>query len=34
VRLSAIWCSQQNTVYLYDAAGSRYAKLRLPRRVG
>ncbi len=33
VRLSAIWESIQNTVYLYDAGGERYAMVRLPRRL-
>jgi hypothetical protein len=29
VRLGAIWVADQNVVYLYDARGLRYAKLRL-----
>jgi len=29
VRLAAIWVADQNVVYLYEARGSRYAKLRL-----
>jgi hypothetical protein len=29
VRLAAIWAADQNVVYLYDARGTRYAKLRL-----
>ncbi len=29
VRLAAIWVADQNVVYLYDARGTRYAKLRL-----
>ena len=29
VRLAAIWVADQNVVYLYDASGERYAKLRL-----
>ena len=29
VRLGAIWAADRNVVYLYDAAGARYAKLRL-----
>jgi hypothetical protein len=33
VRLAAIWAADQNTVYLYDARGARYAKLRLTNRV-
>jgi hypothetical protein len=29
VRLAAIWVADRNLVYLYDARGTRYAKLRL-----
>jgi hypothetical protein len=29
VRLGAIWAADQNMVYLYDARGTRFAKLRL-----
>jgi hypothetical protein len=29
VRLAAIWVADRNVVYLYDARGERYAKLRL-----
>jgi hypothetical protein len=29
VRLGAIWVADRNLVYLYDARGTRYAKLRL-----
>jgi hypothetical protein len=29
VRLAAIWVADRNVVYLYDARGTRYAKLRL-----
>jgi hypothetical protein len=29
VRLGAIWVADRNLVYLYDARGERYAKLRL-----
>jgi hypothetical protein len=29
VRLAAIWVADQNVVFLYDARGERYAKLRL-----
>jgi hypothetical protein len=29
VRLAAIWAADQNMLYLYDARGERYAKLRL-----
>jgi hypothetical protein len=29
VRLAAIWVTDRNAVYLYDAQGTRYAKLRL-----
>jgi hypothetical protein len=33
VRLAAIWVADQNVVYLYDARGERYAKLRLTNRL-
>ena len=33
VRLAAIWVADQNVVYLYDASGARYAKLRLANQV-
>ena len=33
VRLGAIWAADRNVVYLYDAAGARYAKLRLKTRL-
>jgi len=33
VRLAAIWVADQNVVYLYDARGTRYAKLRLKNRL-
>ncbi len=33
VRLVAIWVAEQNVVYLYDARGERYAKLRLTNRL-
>jgi hypothetical protein len=33
VRLVAIWVANQNVVYLYDANGARYAKLRLTNRL-
>ncbi len=29
LRLAAIWVADRNVVYLYDAGGTRYAKLRL-----
>ena len=29
VRLAAIWVADRNVVYLYDAKGARYAKVRL-----
>ena len=32
VRLAAIWVVDQNVVCLYDAIGTRYAKLRLTNR--
>ena len=33
VRLGAIWASDHNVLYLYDARGERYLKLKLTRRV-
>ena len=33
VRLGAIWAADQNIVYLYDARGTRYTKLRLTGRL-
>ena len=33
VRLAAIWVAERNVVYLYDARGTRYAKLRLRNRL-
>ncbi len=30
VRLAAIWAAAENTIYLYDARGARYLKMRLP----
>jgi hypothetical protein len=33
VRLAAIWVADRNLVYLYDARGERYAKLRLTTRL-
>jgi hypothetical protein len=33
VRLGAIWASDQNMIYLYDASGNRYLKLRLRHRL-
>jgi hypothetical protein len=33
VRLAAVWAADQNTVYLYDAKGARYAKVRLKNRL-
>ena len=33
VRLAAIWVADRNVVYLYDARGTRYAKLRLKNRL-
>jgi hypothetical protein len=32
VRLGAIWVADRNLVYLYDATGARYSKLRLTSR--
>jgi hypothetical protein len=31
VRLGAIWAADRNVVYLYDARGERYSKLRLTK---
>ena len=31
VRLAAIWVADRNVVYLYDARGERYSKLRLTK---
>jgi hypothetical protein len=33
VRLGAIWASDHNVIYLYDAQGIRYEKLRLKQRL-
>lgn len=33
VRLGAIWASDHNTVYFYDACGERYGKVQLTRRL-
>jgi hypothetical protein len=33
VRLGAIWAADQNMLYLYDARGERYLKVRLQQRV-
>jgi len=33
VRLGAIWASDHNIVYFYDAAGERYLKVKLPHRL-
>jgi hypothetical protein len=33
VRLEAIWETDRNTVYFYDARGMRYLKLQLPLRM-
>ena len=33
VRLGAIWAADSNVIYLYDARGERYAKVRLPNRI-
>jgi len=32
VRLAAIWAADQNVIYLYDAKGARYSKVRLKMR--
>ena len=33
VRLGAIWAADWNVLYLYDARGARYRKLRLTSRL-
>jgi len=33
VRLASIWTDDENMVYLYDARGTHYAKLRLTNRL-
>ena len=33
VRLGAVWASDHNVIYLYDAAGIRYEKIRLKQRL-
>jgi hypothetical protein len=33
VRLSAIWATDPNTVYFYDAAGERFLKVHLTQRL-
>ncbi len=33
VRLEAIWVTDRNTLYFYDARGSRYLKLQLVERL-
>lgn len=33
VRLGAIWASDHNLIYLYDAQGNRYDKLRVKHRL-
>ena len=33
VRLGAIWASDHNVIYLYDAQGVRYEKIRLKQRL-
>lgn len=33
VRLGAIWASDRNTIYFYDARGERYSKIRLRQRL-
>lgn len=33
VRLSAVWTSDRNEVFLYDAAGERYDKIALSERI-
>lgn len=33
VRLGAVWASDQNMLYFYDARGQRYDKVRLKNRI-
>lgn len=33
VRLGAIWASDQNVLYFYDARGERYRKIQLEQRI-
>ncbi|HUG94464.1 MAG TPA: hypothetical protein VML55_26775 [Planctomycetaceae bacterium] len=33
VRLGAIWASDHNTIYFYDARGERYRKVQLQQRL-
>ena len=33
IRLGAVWASEHNTLYFYDARGERFLKLRLPHRL-
>jgi hypothetical protein len=33
VRLGAIWASDHNVIYFYDARGERYLKIKLSRRL-
>ena len=33
IRLEAIWETDRNTIYFYDARGVRYMKLQLPQRL-
>lgn len=33
VRLSAVWASDRNLVYFYDAGGSRYRKVQLANHI-
>lgn len=33
VRLSAVWTSDKNEIFLYDAAGERYQKIELSQRI-
>ncbi|MBM81859.1 MAG: hypothetical protein CMJ78_14890 [Planctomycetaceae bacterium] len=33
VRLGAIWASDHNQLYFYDASGNRFAKIRLSNRL-
>lgn len=33
IRLAAIWAADQNVVYFYNAAGQRYLKVKLTKRI-
>jgi hypothetical protein len=33
VKLAAVWAETSNEILLYDAAGKRYGRIRLPHKV-